>query len=167
MIESTMLSLRPPAKQNFRRLPRPLRHSWCLENAVPAPLVDQVLRCMMAAKTWWPSAGLLMKDRLTIVLRKYFPFWFNSEKYLGDRIARHSEERRRKVVVFIRMIMAAGLLYGAILNFYRLTSAKAKLVLIAAYTIPYALCVGLLTNARKIGDIRCMCRPVLLSLWFL
>jgi hypothetical protein len=89
------------------------------------------------------------EDRLTIVLRKYFPFLFKSEKYPGGRIARCSEERLSKVVAFISMIMAAGLLYGAILNFYMVTSDKAKLVLIAAYTIAFALCVGLLTNARR------------------
>jgi lysylphosphatidylglycerol synthetase-like protein (DUF2156 family) len=89
------------------------------------------------------------EDRLTIVLRKHLPFLFKSEKYPGGRIARCSEERLRKVVAFISMIMAAGLLYGAILNFYMVTSDKAKLVLIAAYTIAFALCVGLLTNARR------------------
>jgi FtsH-binding integral membrane protein len=47
------------------------------------------------------------------------------------------------------MIMAAGLLCGAILNFDMVTSDRAKLVLIAAYTIAFALCVGLLTNARR------------------
>jgi hypothetical protein len=47
------------------------------------------------------------------------------------------------------MVLAAGLLYGAILNFYFVTSDEAKLGLIAAYTIAFALCVGLLTNARR------------------
>lgn len=47
------------------------------------------------------------------------------------------------------MILAAGLLYGAILNFYLVTSDEGKLGLIVAYTIAFALCVGLLTNARR------------------
>lgn len=40
------------------------------------------------------------ENRLSIALRKHFPFSFKSEKYSSGRIARFSEERLRKVVVY-------------------------------------------------------------------
>ena len=84
-----------------------------------------------------------------MALRNYLPFLFMTKKDPTSRVWQYSEERIRKAVAFISMALAAGLLYGAILNFYFVTSPAAKLGLIAAYTIAFALCVGLLTNAKR------------------
>lgn len=46
------------------------------------------------------------------------------------------------------MVLGTGLLHGTILNFYFVTSHKAKLGLTAAYTIAFVLCVGLLKRSE-------------------
>jgi hypothetical protein len=47
------------------------------------------------------------------------------------------------------MGLSIGLFHGAILDFYFITSHKAKLDLIVAYSIVFGLCVGLLTNSKR------------------
>jgi hypothetical protein len=64
-------------------------------------------------------------------------------------IAYHSTERIWNAATFISTVLGAGLLHGAIPNFYFATSHKAKLGLIAAYTITFASWVGLLINAKR------------------
>lgn len=41
------------------------------------------------------------------------------------------------------------LLFGAIFNLFYVTNEERRLGLIAGYTVAFALCVGLLTNARR------------------
>ena len=49
----------------------------------------------------------------------------------------------------LNVILAAALLFGAILNLYYVTNDVKRLGLIAGYTIAFAVCVGLVTNARR------------------
>jgi hypothetical protein len=52
-------------------------------------------------------------------------------------------------VVTVYVLLAAALLFGAIYNLYFVKDDQKRLGLIAGYTIFFALCVGLLTNARR------------------
>lgn len=47
------------------------------------------------------------------------------------------------------MILAAVLLFGAILNLYYVTDEQKRLGLIAGYTTAFAICVGLVTKAKS------------------
>ena len=49
----------------------------------------------------------------------------------------------------LNVILAAVLLFGAILNLYYVTSDVKRLGIIAGYTIAFAMCVGLVTKARR------------------
>lgn len=60
-----------------------------------------------------------------------------------------SERRLNVVVAVLNIIMAAVLLFGAILNLYFVRDEKKRLGLIAGYTVAFAICVGLVTKARK------------------
>ena len=60
-----------------------------------------------------------------------------------------SERRLRIVVAVLNVILAAVLLFGAILNLYYVTDEQKRLGLIAGYTITFAICVGLVTKARR------------------
>ena len=51
-------------------------------------------------------------------------------------------------MAIINLILAAVLLFGAILNLYYVTDERKRLGLIAGYTIAFAMCVGLVTKAR-------------------
>lgn len=52
-------------------------------------------------------------------------------------------------MAIINLILAAALLFGAVLNLYYVTDERKRLGLIAGYTIAFAMCVGLVTKARK------------------
>ena len=60
-----------------------------------------------------------------------------------------SERRLNIVVATINVIIAAGLLFGAIYNLYHVRDEGKRLALIAGYTTAFAICVGLITNARR------------------
>lgn len=60
-----------------------------------------------------------------------------------------SERRLRILVAILNVLLAAALLFGAIFNLYYVTQSGKRLGLIAGYTVMFAVCVGLLTNARR------------------
>ena len=143
-MESTMLSLRRPARQTFDAFLDHFKTPYSALGGRNAALYDDRDDLVALSR---PTE----EDRLTMVLRNYFPFLFMTKQavHRDGHIAYHSEERIRKTVAFISMLLAAGLLYGAIFNFYFVKSPKVKLGLIAVYTVAFALCVGLLTNAKR------------------
>lgn len=52
-------------------------------------------------------------------------------------------------MIIVYVVLAAVLLFGAIYNLYFVRDDQKRLGLIAGYTVVFALCVGLLTNARR------------------
>jgi uncharacterized PurR-regulated membrane protein YhhQ (DUF165 family) len=60
-----------------------------------------------------------------------------------------SEDRIRIVVGTVNVLLAAAFLFGAIYNLYYVQNEQKRLGLITAYTIAFATCIGLLTNARR------------------
>ena len=65
------------------------------------------------------------------------------------RLAYISERRLRIAVAVVNLVLAAVLLFGAILNLYYVTDNGKRLGLIAGYTTAFAVCVGLVTKARR------------------
>jgi hypothetical protein len=53
------------------------------------------------------------------------------------------------VVGATNILLAAGFLFGAIYNLHAVERGQTKLGLIAGYTTAFALCVVLVTNARR------------------
>lgn len=89
------------------------------------------------------------EDRLTIWLRNRLPKLFMRHHVSNSSVASLSDYRLGVVVGIINVLVAAGMLFGAIYNLYYVHSDQTKLGLIAGYTVLFALCVGLLTNARR------------------
>ena len=54
-----------------------------------------------------------------------------------------------QAVAAIDLTLAAILLIGAIVSLYYVSSPRAKLALVAVYTLVFAMSVALCTNARK------------------
>ncbi|CZR55889.1 uncharacterized protein PAC_05777 [Phialocephala subalpina] len=88
------------------------------------------------------------EDRLTKFLRQYFAILFTTQR-TDSPLTYFSETRLRVAVAIINMVIAAALLFGAILNLYWVTNNDKRLGLIAGYTVAFATCVGLLTNAKR------------------
>ncbi|KAF1949990.1 hypothetical protein CC80DRAFT_497020 [Byssothecium circinans] len=90
------------------------------------------------------------EDRLSAFLRKHCSILFlTNRKSQKGRIAYISAHRITVVVGTFNIILAAVFLFGAIMNLYYVVNEKKRLGLIAGYTVAFALCVGLLTNARR------------------
>ncbi|CAO2657901.1 Nn.00g071610.m01.CDS01 [Neocucurbitaria sp. VM-36] len=66
-----------------------------------------------------------------------------------DRTYIHKNSHIVQTVAALDLMLAAILLIGAIVNLYFVTAQKAKLGLIALYTILFASSVALCTNARR------------------
>ena len=128
-MEPTMLSLRRPTKQAF--------DAFRDDSGEPYPVfLGQNASLWNERRSLVALDRLVEEDRLSMALWKYLPFLFMTNRQArGGRVAYHSEERIRKAVIFISMVLAAGLLYGAILNFYFVISHKTKLGLIAAHLL--------------------------------
>jgi hypothetical protein len=89
------------------------------------------------------------EDRLTIWLREKFPKLFMRHHVRNGPVGSLSDYRVGLVAGAINVIVAAGILFGAIYNLYYVQSDQIKLGLIAGYTVAFAICIGLLTNARR------------------
>lgn len=92
----------------------------------------------------------LEEDRLTSFLRKHCLLLF-LERYpdRDSRLAYISTRRIGVVVGIINVLLAAAFLFGAIYNLYYVDQEKIKLGLIAGYTTAFALCISLVTNAKR------------------
>jgi hypothetical protein len=64
-------------------------------------------------------------------------------------LAYFSERRLQYFVVIINIVLAFAILFGAIYHLYSVTNPRIKLGLIAFYTVSFAFCVGLVTNAQR------------------
>ncbi|KAI0870663.1 hypothetical protein GGS24DRAFT_492839 [Hypoxylon argillaceum] len=60
-----------------------------------------------------------------------------------------SGRKIEKFIAWLSTILAAVLLVGAIIVLYNVKSDNLKLTLIAIFTLAFAACVGLLTNAKR------------------
>ncbi|KAK4945100.1 hypothetical protein LTR10_015525 [Elasticomyces elasticus] len=94
------------------------------------------------------------EDRLTTFLRHRCPTFFRRSKKAAESarsttVQSLSEYRLGVVVGSINIIVAAGLLFGSIFNLFYVNSQTKRLGIVAGYTVAFASCVGLLTNARR------------------
>ncbi|KAI1111685.1 hypothetical protein F5Y14DRAFT_303983 [Nemania sp. NC0429] len=93
------------------------------------------------------------RDRLTMFIQDNFGYLFKDKTISRlNRSANVDYASGRKIASFIAWLstaLAAILLIGAIIILYNVESDNLKLALIAIFTILFAACVGLLTNAKR------------------
>ena len=89
------------------------------------------------------------EDLLSKYLEDHWAFQKHQSTDPIDRTTLYKNSHVVRTVAAISMIIAAILLISAILSLHVVTSDKAKLGLVAMYTILFALSVGVLTNARR------------------
>jgi len=89
------------------------------------------------------------QDFLSRYLQDHWAFQTRQPAELLDRTTIYKNSHVVRTVAAISMIMAAILLISAILSLHVVTSDKAKLGLVAMYTVVFALSVALLTNAKR------------------
>jgi hypothetical protein len=89
------------------------------------------------------------EDYLSRFLQNHWLFRKRKTPDPLDRTTIHKNSHVLRTVAALTMVLAAILLIGAIINLYLVPNPKAKLGLIAMYTMLFALSVALCTNARR------------------
>ncbi|KAF8858324.1 hypothetical protein BDZ45DRAFT_726129 [Acephala macrosclerotiorum] len=88
------------------------------------------------------------QDRLSTFINNNFGVFFQTSAPDG-RIIYTSEAAISRFVAILSTILAAVMLFGAIISLYVVKSEKALLGMLSGWTVLFAACVGLLTNARR------------------
>jgi hypothetical protein len=94
-------------------------------------------------------AKLPEDDHLSRFLQNHWMFRKRRTSDPTDRTTIHKNSHVVRTVAALGMILAAVLLIGAIVNLYLVPDPKAKLGLVAMYTMLFAASVALCTNARR------------------
>ena len=89
------------------------------------------------------------QDYLSRFLQNNWPFKKRRTTDLFDRTTIYKNSHIVRVVTTLDMLLAAFLLIGAIVNLYLVQEPKAKLGLVAMYTLFFASSVALCTSARR------------------
>ncbi|KIX97888.1 uncharacterized protein Z520_06666 [Fonsecaea multimorphosa CBS 102226] len=147
LLDANMLALRIPSKQAFRAVD----HFWMNRDNEGFPTLGGSSSSLYDDRHAISAlARPLEEDRLTSFLRKFCLLLF-LERYPdgNSRLVYVSTKRIALVVGLINVLLAATFLFGAIYNLYYVEQEKIKLGLIAGYTTAFALCVSLVTNARR------------------
>ncbi|MCJ1236228.1 hypothetical protein MMC14_004206 [Varicellaria rhodocarpa] len=147
VLESALISLKPPASRILEAYRNVFHNVASSGGGYPtlggrsSEILDNVDDLMSLHKP-------LEEDRLTKWLRYYLPILFVHRR-TNSPLVYISERRLHTSIAIINVILAAALLFGAIYNLYYVKSNEKRLSLIAGYTVAFAICVGLLTNARR------------------
>jgi hypothetical protein len=91
----------------------------------------------------------LEEDYLSRFLQDHWVFRTRRASDPLDRTTIHNNSHVVRTVAALNMVLAAILLIGAIVNLYLVLNPKAKVGLVAMYTMLFAASVALCTNARR------------------
>jgi lysylphosphatidylglycerol synthetase-like protein (DUF2156 family) len=89
------------------------------------------------------------EDYLSRFLQNHWLFRKRNTSDPFDRTTIHSNNHIVRTVAALDMVLAAVLLIGAIVNLYLVPNPKAKLGLVAMYTMLFAVSMAVCTNARR------------------
>lgn len=149
LLDSALLSMRRPSKQVNEAFNKHFWHEGTSKEPFPTLQGNSSTvyndREDLVALVRQPE-----EDRLTAFLRIYCSvFFMDGSSTEGGNLAYISSHRITLVAVTLNIIFAATLLFGSILNLYYVKDEGKRLGIIAGYTLAFALCVSLLTNARR------------------
>lgn len=147
LLESALISFKSPSPRILEAFRNVFHNRSDAEEPYPT-LGGQNARILDDANDLMALRSPPEEDRLTSFLRNHLPFLFVTRR-TESPLTYISERRLQIIVASINVLLAAALLFGAILNLYYVTQNGKRLGLIAGYTVTFATCVGLLTNARR------------------
>lgn len=152
MLNSALLSAKHPSKQAFRAIYNTFHNvdkSSSPGGAFPT-LEGKSAEIYDRRDELVALRASLEEDRLSKLFRTQLSIFFAKKlPAQGDNILDISEEKIRFVVGVINIILAAALLFGAIYILHYVQSQQKRLGLITAFTTAFALCIALLTTARR------------------
>jgi hypothetical protein len=153
LLESNMLQMPTPSNQTYEALYNIFwnKNSDALSDQTSYPMLDGASANILEHKADLMALRRVpAEDRLTKILRIYFPLFFSARKPgMNGRVIYISE---RKIDIFVNGIiifLAAAFLFGAICTLYYVQGVRMTLGLVTGYTMAFAMSIGLLTNARR------------------
>ncbi|KAF5005890.1 hypothetical protein FDECE_7703 [Fusarium decemcellulare] len=150
-LQSRVAQLRSPDRRTLKAARNEL-HGGPLspDGSKPCPILGG------KAKDYLDTEGDLVSlkapaetDPLSRLLREHWPGKEEVSRDGMHRISRFEERSITIAVALINIIVAISLLVGSITSLYFVTSPAAILGMICAFTIVFALSVGLMTNAKR------------------
>jgi hypothetical protein len=116
----------------------------------PVPLISGRAQTFLDNKAdLLTLAKPIEEDYLSRFLQDHWVFKNRTTSAGYDRTTVYKNSHIVRTVAALDLVLAAILLIGAIVNLYLVPNAKAKLGLVAMYTMLFASSVALCTNARR------------------
>lgn len=120
------------------------------ESIQPLPIISGRAKTFLGNKSDLVSLRKAAdEDLLSRFLQDHWAFQTRKTSDPLDRTMIYRNKHVVQTVATLSMVIASILLISAILGLRVVTSSKAKLGLVAMYTLLFALSVSLLTNARR------------------
>jgi hypothetical protein len=120
------------------------------ENGQPIPLISGRAKLFLDEEDdLLTLAKPIEEDYLSHMLLDHWLFKKRTTTDPFDRTAIFKKSHVVRTVAAISMVFAATLLIGAIVTLYFVPEPKAKLGLVAAFTMSFALTLEMCTNARR------------------
>ncbi|CZR64985.1 uncharacterized protein PAC_14885 [Phialocephala subalpina] len=145
-----LLNCPPPSKNTITAL-----RNWFFQNTSGTKNGDKSPHLWGASSTIFSIPRDLValrvpadQDRLSSFIHNNFGAFFQTSAADG-RTTYTSEKAISRFVAILSTILAAVMLFGAIISLYAVKSEKALLGMLSGWTASFAACVGLLTNARR------------------
>ncbi|KAE9362993.1 hypothetical protein N431DRAFT_423351 [Stipitochalara longipes BDJ] len=145
-----LLNAKSPSKSTVQAM-----RNWFFSNTAGTPDGDRPPRLWGASETIFSNPQDLIalrvvadQDRLSSFVHSNLGVFFATSQPDGSQIYTSERGIARFVAIF-STILAAGLLFGAILSLRATSSEKAVLGMLCGWTVLFAACVGLLTNAKR------------------
>ncbi|CZR63052.1 uncharacterized protein PAC_12949 [Phialocephala subalpina] len=147
----TLLNAPPPSPSTVKAL-----RNWFFNNTSSTkPIDQQIPRLWGASERTYDSIHDLValrvpsdQDRLSNFIQNNFSLLFATSSpdgnttYISERSVSH-------FVAIFSTVLAAIMLFGAIISLYIVKNPHALLGMLSGWTVLFAACVGLLTNARR------------------
>lgn len=145
-----LLNSESPSKRTLQAM-----RNWFFSNTSGIPGQDKSGHLWGASETIFSDARDVIalrvaadQDRLSTFIHSNLALFFATGRPDGTEIYASERAIARFVAIF-STLLAAVLLFGAILSLRATSNEKAVLGMLCGYTVLFAACVGLLTNAKR------------------
>jgi hypothetical protein len=145
-----LLNSAPPSSSTIKAL-----RNWFFNNTSGTKNGDNIPHLWGTSETIFDDPHDLValrvpsdQDRLSEFIQNNFGLFFQTSAPDG-RTTYTSERSISHFVAILSTVLAAVLLFGAIISLYIVQNKHALLGMLSGWTVLFAACVGLLTNARR------------------
>ncbi|KAH0541718.1 hypothetical protein FGG08_003810 [Glutinoglossum americanum] len=145
LLESTLLSLPPPSARTLEAF---RSHFHNVDRGDFPTLGGRSAHILDDSDDLIALRTPMGQDRMTKLVREHLGIFFQTSPPDGH-IANVSDRGISRFVAWFSVVLAAVLLIGAIASLYVVQSPNWRLGMIASFTVLFAICVGLLTNAMR------------------